>query len=133
MRGEHSVGQAIGWWFVLVVLYQIILGCAIGAVIGVIARKLLKYSKRRGLIDRGAFSFYLEFVSSVLTLFVPRREYGEASFWLRWSEEVVADVPSQIANYIALALLVTGLTTLAGSDDLLAAFACGTAFAWDDW
>lgn len=55
LRGEHSVGQAIGWWFVLVVLYQIILGCAIGAVIGVIARKLLKYSKRRGLIDRGAF------------------------------------------------------------------------------
>lgn len=35
--------------------------------------------------------------------------------------------------YVALALLVTGLTTLAGSDDLLAAFACGTAFAWDDW
>lgn len=35
--------------------------------------------------------------------------------------------------YVALALLVTGLTTLAGSDDLLAAFAAGTAFAWDDW
>lgn len=31
--------------------------------------------------------------------------------------------------YVALALLVTGLTTLAGSDDLLAAFACGTAYA----
>jgi len=38
-----------------------------------------------------------------------------------------------VAMYVALALLVTGLTTLAGSDDLLAAFACGTAFAWDDW
>jgi sodium/hydrogen antiporter len=24
-----------------------------------------------------------------------------------------------------------GLTTLLGSDDLLAAFSCGTAFAWD--
>ena len=35
--------------------------------------------------------------------------------------------------YVALALFVTGATALAGSDDLLAAFACGTAFAWDDW
>merc|ERR1712072_153003 len=38
-----------------------------------------------------------------------------------------------VAMYVALALLVTGLTTSAGSDDLLAAFACGTAFAWGDW
>ncbi|GAA6013430.1 hypothetical protein JCM10207_008841 [Rhodosporidiobolus poonsookiae] len=43
------------------------------------------------------------------------------------------DRESMVAMYVALALLVTGLTTLAGSDDLLAAFACGTAFAWDDW
>jgi hypothetical protein len=34
---------------------------------------------------------------------------------------------------VSLALLTTGATTLAGSDDLLAAFACGAAFAWDDW
>lgn len=56
-----------------------------------------------------------------------------------------------VAMYIALALFVTGraslphffpecttdplsaVTTLAGSDDLLAAFAAGSAFAWDDW
>ncbi|GAA5820293.1 hypothetical protein JCM10212_005861 [Sporobolomyces blumeae] len=43
------------------------------------------------------------------------------------------DRESMVAMYVALSLLVTGLTTLAGSDDLLAAFACGTAFAWDDW
>lgn len=35
--------------------------------------------------------------------------------------------------YVALALLSMGVTTLVASDDLLAAFACGTAFAWDDW
>ncbi|KPV73271.1 uncharacterized protein RHOBADRAFT_29016, partial [Rhodotorula graminis WP1] len=93
LRGEHSVGSAIGYWIVLVLLYQIVLGIIIGAAVGIIARKILKFSKRRELIDR----------------------------------------ESMVAMYVALALLVTGLTTLAGSDDLLAAFACGTAFAWDDW
>jgi len=29
--------------------------------------------------------------------------------------------------------MTIGVTTLLGSDDLLAAFACGTAFAWDGW
>lgn len=93
MRAEHTIGEAIGWWVVLVLLYQIILGIIMGAAVGILARKLLKFSKRRELIDR----------------------------------------ESMVAMYVALALLVTGLTTLAGSDDLLAAFACGTAFAWDDW
>ncbi|GAA6037492.1 hypothetical protein JCM8097_008215 [Rhodosporidiobolus ruineniae] len=93
LRDHHSVGHAIGYWVLLCLLYQIVLGCIIGAVVGVAARKILKFSKRRELIDR----------------------------------------ESMVAMYVALALLVTGLTTLAGSDDLLAAFACGTAFAWDDW
>ncbi|SCV74667.1 BQ2448_7696 [Microbotryum intermedium] len=93
LRGHHTIGESIGWWVLLVLLYQIVLGCVIGAVVGIAARKLLKFSKRRELIDR----------------------------------------ESMVAMYVALALLVTGLTTLAGSDDLLAAFACGTAFAWDDW
>lgn len=30
-------------------------------------------------------------------------------------------------------MLAIGATTLLGSDDLLAAFSCGTAFAWDGW
>lgn len=93
LRGTHSVGESIGYWILLVLLYQIMLGIIIGAVVGIVARKMLKFSKRRELIDR----------------------------------------ESMVAMYVALALLVTGLTTLAGSDDLLAAFACGTAFAWDDW
>ncbi|KAG8756438.1 hypothetical protein FRC11_005309, partial [Ceratobasidium sp. 423] len=51
------------------------------------------------------------------------------------------DRQSYVAQYVSLALLTiglkkttqTGATTLLGSDDLLAAFACGTAFAWDGW
>ena len=41
------------------------------------------------------------------------------------------DRQSYVAQYLSLAFLTIGLTTLIGSDDLLAAFACGTAFAWD--
>ncbi|KAF9523393.1 Sodium/hydrogen exchanger family-domain-containing protein [Crepidotus variabilis] len=41
------------------------------------------------------------------------------------------DRHSYVAQYISLAILSIGVTTLLGSDDLLAAFFCGTAFAWD--
>ncbi|KDR83246.1 hypothetical protein GALMADRAFT_134731 [Galerina marginata CBS 339.88] len=41
------------------------------------------------------------------------------------------DRHSYVAQYLSLAMLTIGLTTLLGSDDLLAAFFCGTAFAWD--
>ena len=41
------------------------------------------------------------------------------------------DRQSFVAQYLSLAILTIGLTTLLGCDDLLAAFACGTAFSWD--
>ena len=41
------------------------------------------------------------------------------------------DRQSYVAQYVSLATLTIGVTTLLGSDDLLAAFSCGTAFAWD--
>ncbi|KAG2009450.1 Na+/H+ exchanger AnNHA1 [Coprinopsis cinerea AmutBmut pab1-1] len=41
------------------------------------------------------------------------------------------DRHSYVAQYVSLALFTIGVTTLLGTDDLLAAFACGTAFAWD--
>ncbi|KAF8267323.1 Sodium/hydrogen exchanger family-domain-containing protein [Lactarius quietus] len=41
------------------------------------------------------------------------------------------DRQSYVAQYVSLALLTVGTTTLLGSDDLLACFVCGTAFAWD--
>lgn len=41
------------------------------------------------------------------------------------------DRQSYVAQYISMAILADGLTTLLGSDDLLAAFSCGVAFAWD--
>jgi NhaP-type Na+/H+ or K+/H+ antiporter len=41
------------------------------------------------------------------------------------------DRQSYVAQYVSLAMFTIGVTTLLGSDDLLAAFASGTAFAWD--
>ena len=41
------------------------------------------------------------------------------------------DRQSYVAQYVSLAMLTIGTTTLLGSDDLLAAFSCGAAFAWD--
>ena len=41
------------------------------------------------------------------------------------------DRQSYVAQYVSLALLTVGTTTLLGPDELLASFACGTAFAWD--
>ncbi|KAF8625984.1 hypothetical protein AX17_006708 [Amanita inopinata Kibby_2008] len=41
------------------------------------------------------------------------------------------DRHSYVAQYVSLAMLTIGVCTLLGSDDLLASFACGTAFAWD--
>lgn len=43
----------------------------------------------------------------------------------------LVDRQSYVAQYVSLALLTIGANTLLGSDDLLAAFSCGTAFAWD--
>ncbi len=41
------------------------------------------------------------------------------------------DRQSYVAQYISLALLTVGTTTLLGTEVLLASFTCGTAFSWD--
>ncbi|WWC88415.1 uncharacterized protein L201_003326 [Kwoniella dendrophila CBS 6074] len=45
----------------------------------------------------------------------------------------LVDRQSYVAQYVSLAVLSMGMTALLGSDDLLCAFACGTAFAWDGY
>ena len=41
------------------------------------------------------------------------------------------DRESYVAQYVALVFLTIGITSALGSDDLLAAFACGSALSWD--
>ena len=72
-------------------LYEVVLGIIIGALLGYVARRVMKFSEAKRLIDRQSY----------------------------------------VAQYISLAVLSIGATSLLGSDDLLSAFACGCAFAWD--
>ncbi|POW00110.1 hypothetical protein PSHT_13234, partial [Puccinia striiformis] len=93
LKNDHSVGQAVGNWVLLGVLYHIICGILMGVVTGIIARKTLQFAKARSMIDK----------------------------------------ESMVAMYITLALLTAAVSILAGTDDIVAAFACGTAFGWDQW
>lgn len=53
---------------------------------------------------------------------------------MRFSERhKLVDRESFVAQYVSLAIASMGVNVLLGSDDLLAAFACGSAFAWDGW
>lgn len=88
---DSSTGRAVEDWFLLLWLYQVILGVVVGALIGWGFRYLMKFCQRNDFVDRQSY----------------------------------------VAQYISLALLTIGIMTILGSDDLLAAFSCGTAFAWD--
>lgn len=92
-QNRDNTGHAIAQWFYETWAYEIILGTILGALIGYLARKFMRFSERNKLIDRESF----------------------------------------VAQYISLAIASMGVNVLLGSDDLLAAFACGTAFAWDGW
>ncbi|CBQ71014.1 related to Na+/H+ antiporter AnNHA1 [Sporisorium reilianum SRZ2] len=92
-QNRDNTRHAIAQWFYETWAYEIILGTILGALIGYLARKFMRFSERNKLIDRESF----------------------------------------VAQYISLAIASMGVNVLLGSDDLLAAFACGTAFAWDGW
>jgi NhaP-type Na+/H+ or K+/H+ antiporter len=88
---DSTTGRAVEDWFLLLWLYEVILGVVVGASIGWGFRHLMKFCQRNDFVDRQSY----------------------------------------VAQYISLALLTIGIMTMLGSDDLLAAFSCGTAFAWD--
>ncbi|TFY71717.1 hypothetical protein EVG20_g1280 [Dentipellis fragilis] len=88
---DRTSGEAVEDWFLILWLYEVVLGIVLGSILGIGFRHLMKFCESHDLIDRQSY----------------------------------------VAQYVSLALLTIGVTTLLGSDDLLAAFACGTAFAWD--
>ena len=47
-------------------------------------------------------------------------------------ERKFIDRQSYVAQYLALAFFTIGIVSTIGSDDLLAAFACGNAISWDE-
>ncbi|KAI8348848.1 Sodium/hydrogen exchanger family-domain-containing protein [Choanephora cucurbitarum] len=73
------------------------------------------------------FQIALSCVIGVAVGFVARKV-------LQWSERNhLIDKPSFLAFAIALSLFLMSMTGFSGSDDLLACFAAGNAFSWDDW
>jgi len=89
--GEHNLTFLSSSQFYDSLAYQIVFGTILGALIGWAARKVMRFSERKKLVDRESF----------------------------------------VAQYVSLAIASMGVNVLLGSDDLLAAFACGTAFAWE--
>ncbi|RDB16672.1 putative Na(+)/H(+) antiporter C3A11.09 [Hypsizygus marmoreus] len=83
--------EAITHWVLIGWLYQVIFGVVAGAILGLAFSYVMKFSHKRGYIDRESY----------------------------------------VAQYLALAIFVTGIVSTIGSDDLLAAFAAGSAISWD--
>ncbi|KAF8558063.1 hypothetical protein OG21DRAFT_1595669 [Imleria badia] len=52
---ETSTRVAIGKWFLIGWLYEVILGTVLGAVLGLLFSKLMKISHRKGFIDRESY------------------------------------------------------------------------------
>ncbi|CDS08464.1 hypothetical protein LRAMOSA09826 [Lichtheimia ramosa] len=73
------------------------------------------------------FQIVLSIIIGVVVGYVARKI-------LQWSERNhLIDKPSFLCFAIALALFLMSMTGFSGSDDVLACFAAGNAFSWDDW
>ncbi|KAI8149719.1 Sodium/hydrogen exchanger family-domain-containing protein [Fennellomyces sp. T-0311] len=73
------------------------------------------------------FQIALSCVIGVIVGYVARK-------MLQWSERHhLIDKPSFLSFAIALSLFLMSMTGFSGSDDVLACFAAGNAFSWDDW
>lgn len=82
-QGDAPLSKVFGEWIVSIWIYDIFLSCAIGAVIGYVARKTLKVAHRRKLVDHE--SLYVSLLrrreSKILT--DSRRQLGLWS-WTRF-------------------------------------------------
>lgn len=54
----HTVGGAIAEWIYNILLFEILLSVILGAFIGYVARKVLKYCEQRQTIDHESFLAY---------------------------------------------------------------------------
>ncbi|EPT04950.1 hypothetical protein FOMPIDRAFT_46117, partial [Fomitopsis schrenkii] len=52
---ESSRGAAIGKWFLVGWLYEVVMGTVLGAILGMVLSKLMKISYRKGFIDRESY------------------------------------------------------------------------------
>ncbi|KAJ7082043.1 Sodium/hydrogen exchanger family-domain-containing protein [Mycena belliarum] len=106
---ETSRKVAIGKWFLVGWLYQVILGTLLGALLGTGFSYVMRVSHKRGFIDRESY------VAQYLAL---------ALFTI--------GTPNHICYCFFFVHTTEGVASTIGSDDLLAAFACGNAISWDE-
>jgi len=93
-----------------IILYQIVLSCIIGAIIGFIARKVLRFAEEKR---------YRPF------LHIPRQSLI--------SVYSLIDHESFLSFGVALTFFTLGIVGILGSDDILCCFVVGNSFTWDDW
>lgn len=54
----HSAGKPIGLWFYETWLYEILLSCVYGSVVGYVAKYLLKWAEDRNYVDKEEFLIF---------------------------------------------------------------------------
>lgn len=86
----------------ITVLYEVVMGTVLGALIGIAWRKAIKFAEKRFLPCESCIDY--------------RRLIDRESF---------------LSFYFVLAIFCAGVGTLLGTDDLLVSFAAGCAFAWE--
>lgn len=116
---DSSTGRAVSDWFLLLWLCE--------SFVLSIRRQCVPPFPPFGLIDLVSFTdqVILGIVIGALLGF------GFRHLMKLCERKDLIDRQSYVAQYVALSLLTIGTCSMLGSDDLLAAFSCGTAFAWD--
>lgn len=57
---ERHPREVVKHWFTLTILYEVLFGCVLGSVLGILGRKSVKFAERQGLMDRESFlAFYI--------------------------------------------------------------------------
>lgn len=111
----HTIGGAIGEWIYNIVLYQIVVSCIAGAVVGYLARKVLRFCHEKSLIDHEsllsfgvALTFFIQGVvgmlgsDDILCCFVA----GNSFSWDDWTrikmceDESFQDVIDQLLSTV---------------------------------
>lgn len=138
-------GEAVGWWLLKIVIYQIGLAITLGVVIGVLARKALKNSEYKGWIDKESmlgFSIALALITTgslallgvddVLGCYV----VGTVLSWDQWfnrqiKESHIQEVIDALINLTFFVFFGTRVPWLLyGSSDSLAIWRLITVSIW---
>ncbi|KAG5634264.1 hypothetical protein H0H81_002662, partial [Sphagnurus paluster] len=109
---EPTKRAALNRWILIGWFYEVILGIIVGAVLGIDGQFNICPGTSY-LIN----SLLAGLVFSDLMKFSHRRGYINRE--------------SYVAQYLALAIFISGIVSTIGSDDLLATFAAGCAISWD--